>query len=85
MQLFQQTMCSLWWSIFSERWINGKCRDTTSSHTTEEAAISTDEFRSNDVASVARVATKLEVFVIPVSDVDRAKEFYGSARVTILP
>jgi predicted enzyme related to lactoylglutathione lyase len=37
------------------------------------------------VASVARVATKLEVFVIPVSDVDRAKEFYGSARVTILP
>ena len=28
-------------------------------------------------ASVARVATKLEVIVIPVSDVDRAKEFYG--------
>jgi len=27
-------------------------------------------------ASVARVATKLEVIVIPVSDVDRAKEFY---------
>jgi len=27
--------------------------------------------------SVARVATKLEVIVIPVSDVDRAKEFYG--------
>jgi catechol 2,3-dioxygenase-like lactoylglutathione lyase family enzyme len=26
--------------------------------------------------SVARVATKLEVIVIPVSDVDRAKEFY---------
>jgi len=27
-------------------------------------------------AGVARVATKLEVIVIPVSDVDRAKEFY---------
>ena len=27
--------------------------------------------------SVGRVATKLEVIVIPVSDVDRAKEFYG--------
>ena len=57
--------------------INGKCRDTTSSLTTEEAAISTDEFRSNDAASVARVETKFEVVVIPVSDVDRAKEFYG--------
>lgn len=28
-------------------------------------------------AGVARVATRLEVVVIPVSDVDRAKEFYG--------
>jgi catechol 2,3-dioxygenase-like lactoylglutathione lyase family enzyme len=28
-------------------------------------------------AGVARVATKLEVIVIPVSDVDRAKEFYN--------
>ena len=57
--------------------INSKCRDTTSPHTTGEAAISTDEFRSKDAASVARVETKLEVVVIPVSDVDRAKEFYG--------
>ena len=57
--------------------INSKCRDTTSSLTTEEAAISTDEFRSNDAAGVARVETKFEVVVIPVSDVDRAKEFYG--------
>jgi catechol 2,3-dioxygenase-like lactoylglutathione lyase family enzyme len=56
---------------------NSKCRDTSSPHTTGEAAISTDEFRSNDAASVARVETKLEVVVIPVSDVDRAKEFYG--------
>src|SRR6266705_1950701 len=29
-------------------------------------------------AGVARVATKLEVIVIPVSDVDRAKYFYGT-------
>src|SRR6266496_265981 len=37
------------------------------------------EIRSNDArdASVARVDMKLEVVVIPVSDVDRAKEFYG--------
>src|ERR1700752_52478 len=57
--------------------INSKCRDTSSSHPPGEAAISTDEFRSNDATSVARVETKLEVVVIPVSDVDRAKEFYG--------
>ena len=37
------------------------------------------EIRSNDArdASVERVDMKLEVAVIPVSDVDRAKEFYG--------
>ena len=37
-----------------------------------------DEVRSNDArdASVARVDMKLEIVVIPVSDVDRAKEFY---------
>jgi len=37
------------------------------------------ETRSNDArdASVARVDMKLEIVVIPVSDVDRAKEFYG--------
>ena len=28
-------------------------------------------------ASVAKVDTKLEIAVIPVSDIDRAKEFYG--------
>jgi len=38
-----------------------------------------DETRINDArdASVARVDMKLEIVVIPVSDVDRAKEFYG--------
>jgi catechol 2,3-dioxygenase-like lactoylglutathione lyase family enzyme len=38
------------------------------------------ESRSNDPASdasVARVDMKFEIVVIPVSDVDRAKEFYG--------
>ena len=42
-------------------------------------AMSTNEVRSNDAthdASVARADMKLEVVVIPVSDVDRAKEFY---------
>ena len=31
-----------------------------------------------DKSGVARADTKLEVVVIPVSDVERAKEFYGS-------
>jgi len=39
--------------------------------------MSTDEVRTNDAASVARVDTKFEIVVIPVSDLDRAKEFYG--------
>jgi catechol 2,3-dioxygenase-like lactoylglutathione lyase family enzyme len=38
--------------------------------------MSTNEVRSND-ATVARVDLKFEVVVIPVSDVNRAKEFYG--------
>src|SRR5437016_9614372 len=33
---------------------------------------------SKDAARVARVDLKLEAVVIPVSDVDRAKEFYGN-------
>jgi len=40
-----------------------------------------NEIRSKDAtgyARVARVDMKLEAVVIPVSDVDRAKEFYGS-------
>jgi catechol 2,3-dioxygenase-like lactoylglutathione lyase family enzyme len=42
--------------------------------------MSTTEVRSDEStgdASVGKVDTKLEVVVIPVSDVDRAKEFYG--------
>jgi catechol 2,3-dioxygenase-like lactoylglutathione lyase family enzyme len=35
------------------------------------------EKQVNSDANVASVAMKLEVVVIPVSDVDRAKEFYG--------
>jgi catechol 2,3-dioxygenase-like lactoylglutathione lyase family enzyme len=37
----------------------------------------TDEVRSSDTSIVVKVDTKLEIVVIPVSDVDRAKEFYG--------
>src|SRR5262247_1154789 len=43
--------------------------------------MSTNEVRSNDVSGIAKVKDvdlKLEAVVIPVSDVDRAKEFYGS-------
>jgi catechol 2,3-dioxygenase-like lactoylglutathione lyase family enzyme len=35
-----------------------------------------DEVRSNYATSIGKVDTKLEIVVIPVSDVDRAKEFY---------
>src|SRR5580704_14337191 len=38
-------------------------------------AAGTDETTGN--ASAVSVDTKLEIIVIPVSDVDRAKEFYG--------
>ena len=41
--------------------------------------MSTNEVRSSDAAGnagVARIDMKLEVVVIPVSDVDRAKESY---------
>ena len=38
--------------------------------------MSPNEVRTND-ATGARVDTKLEIVVIPVSDVDRAKEFYA--------
>jgi catechol 2,3-dioxygenase-like lactoylglutathione lyase family enzyme len=41
-----------------------------------EAAMSTTNVLSND-ASVKDVDMKLEVVIIPVSDVDRAREFYG--------
>src|ERR1700722_17769337 len=42
--------------------------------------MSPNKVRSNDAtrtAGVARIDMKLEVVVIPVSDVDRAKEFYA--------
>jgi len=42
--------------------------------------MSTNEVRSDDVTSnagAAKVAMKFEIVVIPVSDVDRAKKFYG--------
>ena len=38
--------------------------------------MSTQTKPSNDATSVARVDMKFEIVVIPVSDVDRAKEFY---------
>jgi catechol 2,3-dioxygenase-like lactoylglutathione lyase family enzyme len=43
--------------------------------------MSTTEARNNDasgIASVKNIDTRLEAVVIPVSDVDRAKAFYGS-------
>ena len=41
--------------------------------------MSTNEVRSNDIArnaGIAGIDMKLEVVVIPVSDVERSKEFY---------
>src|SRR5512135_1734828 len=43
--------------------------------------MSTTDVRSNDASGIAsnkNINMKFEVFVIPVSDVDRAKEFYAS-------
>jgi catechol 2,3-dioxygenase-like lactoylglutathione lyase family enzyme len=39
--------------------------------------MSTNQVRSGDAASVARVDMKLEALVIPVANVDRSKEFYA--------
>jgi catechol 2,3-dioxygenase-like lactoylglutathione lyase family enzyme len=39
--------------------------------------MSADKVRSNDATSATGVDTKLEIVVIPVSDVDRAKGFYA--------
>jgi catechol 2,3-dioxygenase-like lactoylglutathione lyase family enzyme len=49
-------------------------------HITKEADMSTKPVRANDPSSdagVSTVAMKFEVVIIPVSDVDRAKEFYS--------
>src|SRR5579871_5126579 len=46
----------------------------------KEAIVITNEVRADHAtndASIAGVDMKLEVVVVPVSDVDRAKEFYG--------
>src|ERR1700744_4397451 len=51
-----------------------KDRETGLFRTTREADMSKDKVPRNDTTSVA---TKIEIVVIPVSDVDRAKEFYG--------
>jgi len=59
---------------------DGMVKAQRSSHTTKEAAVSTKAVRTNDPTSdagVARVDMRFEVVVIPASDVDRAKEFYG--------
>ena len=51
-------------------------------NSTTDAAMSANEAPGNGArsgVSVARVDMKLEAVVIPVSDVDRAKEFYGSS------
>ncbi len=40
--------------------------------------MSTTKVRSNEARGPAGVDMRLEVVAIPVSDADRAKEFYGS-------
>lgn len=42
-----------------------------------EVAMSTTEGRNRDWDGAANIEMKLEVIVIPVSDVERAKAFYG--------
>jgi catechol 2,3-dioxygenase-like lactoylglutathione lyase family enzyme len=56
-------------------WIEQRRR----THRAQEVTMSTNEVRGNDAVrneGVARIDMKLEVVVIPVSDIDRAKAFY---------
>jgi hypothetical protein len=58
----------------------GPVKAPRSSQKIKETAMSTKAVRINDPngdAGVARVKMKFEVVVIPVADVDRAKEFYS--------
>ena len=67
---------AVWKSPVTERRMVRKLNIDGDAHdTTQEAAISTNVVRSIDT-SVASVDLKFEAVVIPVSDVDRAKEFY---------
>jgi catechol 2,3-dioxygenase-like lactoylglutathione lyase family enzyme len=50
---------------------------TTVTNFGAEAAMSTHAVPANSSTGIASVDMKLELVVIPVSDVDRAKEFYG--------
>src|SRR6266480_1691382 len=69
---------AVWKSPVTERRMVRKLNIDGDAHdTTQEAAMSTNVVRSIDT-SVARVDLKFEAVVIPVSDVDRAKEFYKS-------
>jgi hypothetical protein len=43
----------------------------------KETALSTTKVRGSTASRIENVDLKLEVVVIPVSDVDRAKKFYG--------
>jgi predicted enzyme related to lactoylglutathione lyase len=69
---------AVWKSPVTERRMVRKLNIDGDAHdTTQEAAMSTNVVRSIDT-SVARVDLKFEAVVIPVSDVDRAMEFYKS-------
>jgi catechol 2,3-dioxygenase-like lactoylglutathione lyase family enzyme len=69
---------AVWKSPVTERRMVRKLNIDGDAHdTTQEAAMSTNVVRSIDTG-VARVDLKFEAVVIPVSDVDRAKEFYKS-------
>ena len=60
---------------------NGHRRDGLPQHHPWRPPCTTTDVRSSDpreITGVVNVDTKLEAVVIPVSDVDRAKEFYGS-------
>src|SRR5437762_13276768 len=67
---------AVWKSPVTERRMVRKLNIDGDAHdTTQEAVMSTNVVRSIDT-SVASVDLKFEAVVIPVSDVDRAKEFY---------
>jgi catechol 2,3-dioxygenase-like lactoylglutathione lyase family enzyme len=66
---------------FHDSWITSDAAERVDGDAsrTQEVTMSTNDVGRNDTArnaSVARSDMKLEVVVIPVSDVDRAKQFY---------
>src|SRR6267378_7713653 len=59
-------------------WRSSPRKSRAKENTMSSTPVSTEQQPATGVPAAATVDLKLEVVVIPVSDVDRAKRFYGS-------